>query len=125
MGKRHAGLKYCYAVAATLAGCASTPQSVVKQSPSDPAGIAMAWCATRSMEKADIGNQELETFVKSWEDPQVLRVFLDGTEYRAVVADGLGDELRQAAILTIARSEGTWAISHIESGQTDLLWPTY
>ncbi|MEZ4460907.1 MAG: hypothetical protein R3E66_14520 [bacterium] len=63
--------------------------------------------------------------MKSWEDPQVLRVFLDGEEYRAVVADGLGDELRQAAILTIARAEGTWAISHIESGQTDLLWPTY
>lgn len=126
MGDAHTDLKYCCALTCWLsASCATAPAPQQQRIIDDPVVVATAWCRTRSLEAADVKDQELAMIIKSWEDPQVLRVFLDGKQYHAVVADGLGDELRQAAILTIAHSEGTWAISHIDSGQTDLLWPTF
>ncbi len=114
----------------TLAGCATsgteapkaqeTPQ-IPAQTDGDPMAAALLWTTTKSV----TDDQELETIVTSWEHPQVLRVFRDGGVYRAVVADGPQDDLRQAAILTIDRVEGLWAVTHVESGRSDLLWPGY
>jgi hypothetical protein len=134
MARRRARVERCCALIicsfVACSGCATpaaeTPQ--VQETPvksaavnGDPMVAALLWTTTKSVED----DQELETIVTSWEDPQVLRVFRDGGVYRAVIADGPQDELRQAAILTIDRVEGLWAVTHVESGRSDLLWPGY
>ncbi len=134
MARRRARVERCCALIicsfVACSGCATpvaeTPQ--VQETPvksaavnGDPMVAALLWTTTKTVE----GDQELETIVTSWEDPQVLRVFRDGGVYRAVIADGPQDELRQAAILTIDRVEGLWAVTHVESGRSDLLWPGY
>lgn len=134
MARRRACIERCCALIVffclTMTGCA-TPSSktpLAKEAPrsaevanDDPMTAALLWTSA----KTAMNDQELETIVTSWEHPQVLRVFRDGGVYRAVVADGPQDELRQAAILTIDRVEGLWAVTHVESGRSDLLWPGY
>lgn len=97
----------------------------------DPVAVANDWARicpspkTRTTACRMENSPELASMVESWEDSQVLRVFNDGQVFKAVVANGLHDELRQAAILTIAKVEGTWAVNNVEPGQTDLLWPGF
>lgn len=134
MAQRRASIERCCAVVfcvfLSLNGCATTgpegtkPQATPQESElknDDPMVAALQWTKTKTV----TDNQELETIVISWEHPEVLRVFQDGGFYRAVIADGPQDDLRQAAILTLDRVEGVWAVTHVESGRSDLLWPGY
>lgn len=125
--------KYLGALMVCAWGCATPPPAPATAAPNsgDPLVVAQAWASQCTgpltggpgcgMAHADAA---LIALVSSWTDAQTLRVYRDAGEFRAIVADGTSDTLRQAVVLTLAPTQTAWSVESVEAGQSDNLWPS-